>query len=166
MKLNSMEDLLLHEIKDLYNAEKQLMKALPRMAKAAASSELAELIEAHLEETEKQAERLEDILQQLGKAARGTTCKAMEGLVKEGAELIEEEGDPAVKDAALIAAAQRVEHYEIAGYGAARTFAQQLGLNDIAELLQQSLDEEHAADQKLNELAMSHINPKAEAVHD
>lgn len=163
MKLKSMEDLLLHELKDLHNAEKQLLKALPKMAKAAEAPELRQAFEEHLEETERQVERLDDIFAQLGKAARGTHCKAMEGLIQEGADLIEEEGEPAVKDAALIAAAQRVEHYEMAGYGSARTFAQQLGLNDIAELLQQTLDEEGAADHKLTEIALSSVNQKADA---
>jgi ferritin-like metal-binding protein YciE len=163
MKLGTMDDLLLHELKDLYSAEKQLIKALPKMAKAASSQELAELIQAHLQETQQQVERLEQVFEILGKGNRGSGCKAMEGLIEEGADIIEEDGDPAVKDAALIAAAQRVEHYEIAGYGAARTFAQQLGLNEIADLLQQTLDEEHAADDKLNNLALSSVNEEAQS---
>lgn len=166
MKLNSMEDLLLHELRDLYSAEKQLTKALPKMAKSADSQELAKLIEEHLAETEKQVERLESIFDQIEKSSRGPLCKGMEGLIKEGSELMEEEGEPAVKDAALISAAQRVEHYEIAGYGSARTYAQQLGLDDVAELLQQSLDEEHAANEKLNELALSSVNAEANAVEE
>src|SRR5687768_3349443 len=117
MRLDSMENLFLHEIKDLHNAEKQLVKALPKMAKAAASEQLRTLIEEHLEETKAQVERLEQIFDQLGKPARGIHCKGMEGLIAEGDEMMEEDGDDAVKDAALIAAAQRVEHYEIATYG-------------------------------------------------
>jgi ferritin-like metal-binding protein YciE len=163
MKLDSMDDLFLHELKDLYSAEKQLLKALPKMAKAASSQELADLIKAHLEETKQQVERLEQVFELIGKSNRGSGCKAMEGLIEEGSEIIEEEGDPAVKDAALITAAQRVEHYEIAGYGSARTFAQQLGLNEAADLLQQTLDEEHAADDKLNNLALSRVNEEAQA---
>jgi ferritin-like metal-binding protein YciE len=163
MKLDSMDDLLLHELRDLYSAEKQLTKALPKMAKAASSQELADLFKAHLEETQQHVTRLEQVFEIIGKSNRGTGCKAMEGLIEEGSDVIEEDGDPAVKDAALITAAQRVEHYEIAGYGSARTFAQQLGLNEAADLLQQTLDEEHAADDKLNNLALSRVNEEAQA---
>ncbi|MEX0586435.1 MAG: ferritin-like domain-containing protein, partial [Pirellulales bacterium] len=163
MKLATMDDLLHHELKDLYSAEKQLIKALPKMAKAASSQSLAELVRAHLEETHEHVQRLERIFEQLGKSTRGAHCKAMEGLIEEAGELLEEDGDPAVKDAAMIAAAQRVEHYEIAGYGSARTFAQQLGYDEAADLLQQTLDEEHAADDKLNNLALSSVNEEAQA---
>jgi ferritin-like metal-binding protein YciE len=157
-----MENLLLHEIKDLYNAEKQLTKALPKMAKAASSDELRTLFEEHLEETKQHVERLEQVFEKLGKPARGMKCKGMEGLIEEGEELIQEEGDDAVKDAALIGAAQRVEHYEMAGYGCARTYAELIGMSDVADLLQSTLDEEKAADEKLNKLAMSQVNAQAQ----
>jgi ferritin-like metal-binding protein YciE len=157
-----MENLLLHEIKDLYNAEKQLTKALPKMAKAASSDELRTLFEEHLEETKQHVERLEQVFEKLGKPARGMKCKGMEGLIEEGEELIQEEGDDAVKDAALIGAAQRVEHYEMAGYGCARTYAELIGMSDVAHLLQSTLDEEKAADEKLNKLAMSQVNAQAQ----
>jgi ferritin-like metal-binding protein YciE len=160
-----MENLFLHEIKDLYNAEKQLTKALPKLAKAAASEELRHLIEEHLEETKQQVDRLERIFALLGKPARGIKCKGMEGLIEEGDELMGEDGDAAVKDAALVGAAQRVEHYEIAGYGCARTYAEMLGMTEAAELLQMSLDEEKTADEKLNQLAMSQLNVQAQEQH-
>lgn len=162
MKLASLEDLFLHEIKDLHSAEKQLTKALPKMAKAANSAQLKKAFEAHLKETEKQLERLDRIFELLGKSSRGPACKAMEGLIEEGSELIKEDADPAVKDAALIGAAQRVEHYEIAGYGTARTYAEQLGYSEAADLLEETLVEEKGANEKLNDLAMGRINERAE----
>jgi len=162
MKLASLDDLFLHEIRDLHSAEKQLTKALPKMAKAAKSAKLKKAFEDHLKETEAQLERLDRICELLGKSSRGPACKAMEGLVEEGSELIKEDADANVKDAALIGAAQRVEHYEIAGYGTARTYAEILGHNEAAKLLQETLDEEKAADEKLNELALSEINARAE----
>jgi ferritin-like metal-binding protein YciE len=158
MKLNSMEDLLLHELRDLYSAEMQIIKAMPKMIQAASSMDVAEILAAHLEETERQLDRLEATFEDLNESTQGRVCRAMDGLLQECEELLDDQGDPAVKDAALIAAVQRVEHYEIAGYGAARTFAEQLGYSEIADLLQQSLDEEHAADDKLNNLALSEIN--------
>lgn len=161
MSLDSMEGLLVKELKDLLSAEKQLLKALPKMAKAAASETLREAFEGHLEETRGQVERLEKAFKHLGKAPRAHHCKAMEGLIAEGAELIEEEGEPAVKDAALIAAAQRVEHYEIAGYGAAKAFADILGMFDVAALLAETLEEEKGADEKLNGIAFAEINVEA-----
>jgi ferritin-like metal-binding protein YciE len=161
MKLDSLENLFVHELKDLLSAEKQLVKALPKMAKGASSDALKEAIEDHLEQTKTHVERLETIFQDLGKAARAEHCKAMEGLVEEGAELLEEEGDAMVKDAALIGAAQRVEHYEISAYGTARTLAELLGQNNAVKLLQQTLDEEKETDDKLTELAMSEINVEA-----
>lgn len=157
-----MDALFLHEIKDLYSAEKQLVAALPKMIKAASNPHLKELIEGHLQETKGQVERLEQIFEGLGHAARATKCKAMEGLITEAAELIEEEGDSNIKDAALIAAAQRVEHYEMAAYGAARTYAEMLGYTQAVEALEQTLDEEKMADEKLNELALSEVNPAAQ----
>jgi ferritin-like metal-binding protein YciE len=161
MKLTSMHDLLVHELKDLLSAEKQLVKALPKMAKAASSESLRTAIESHLEETKNQVERLNKAFELMEKPARPQTCKAMQGLVEEAAELLEQDGEPSVKDAAMIAAAQRVEHYEMAGYGAARTFAEILGYTEIADLLQSTLDEEKAADEKLNQIAMGEINAQA-----
>jgi ferritin-like metal-binding protein YciE len=162
MKLESLHDLFVDELKDLYNAETQLTKALPKLAKAAASDELRTAFEDHLEETEHQVERLETIFKQLEENPKGKRCKAMSGLIEEGAEMIEVDGPDAVRDAALIAAAQRVEHYEMAGYGTVRTYAQLLGFDEAANLLQETLDEEAAADEKLNELAKS-INVEAQS---
>jgi ferritin-like metal-binding protein YciE len=161
MKLNTLEDLLLHELKDLYSAETQLVKALPKMAKAASHQELKAGFEEHLEQTEGHVERLNEIGEMLGKKLTGHTCKAMKGLVEEGADLIAEGAEPAVRDAGLIGAAQRVEHYEIAGYGTARCLAEQLGHAEIAELLEQTLEEEKETDEKLSELATTSINADA-----
>jgi ferritin-like metal-binding protein YciE len=161
MRLDTMENLFLHEIKELHNAEKQLLKALPKMAKAAASEELRQLLEEHFEETKVQVDRLDHIFQTLQKPVRGIACKAMEGLIEEGDMLLAEEGDNAVKDAALIGVAQRIEHYEIAAYGCARTYAEMLGMMEAAELLQMTLDEEKSTDEKLNELALSKVNAQA-----
>jgi len=161
MKLDSLENLFVHELKDLLSAEKQLVKALPKMAKGAASEALKEAIEDHLEQTKTHVERLETIFENLGKAARAEHCKAMEGLIEEGSDLLEEEGEPMVKDAALIGAAQRVEHYEISAYGTARTIAELLGNREAVTLLQQTLDEEKETDEKLTELAMSEVNVEA-----
>lgn len=163
MKLKTLDDLLVHELKDLYSAESQLIKALPKMAKAAQSPNLKQAFTSHLEETKVQKERLEQALQILEVSPRGMKCKAMEGLIEEGQELIEEDGDPIVKDAGLIGAAQKVEHYEIAGYGTAAAMAELLGKKDIAQLLKQTLSEEKMADVKLNKLAKSEINIKAVA---
>jgi ferritin-like metal-binding protein YciE len=161
VKLNSLNDLLIKELRDLYSAEKQIIKALPKMAKAASSEALQEALLEHLEVTKEQAARLEQIFETLSISSRGPKCAAMEGLIKEGDELLEEDSVPAVLDAALIGAAQRVEHYEMAGYGVARTFARLLGQGQIAELLQKTLDEEGDADAKLTELAESEINVEA-----
>jgi ferritin-like metal-binding protein YciE len=159
-RLSSLQVLLTHEIKDLYNAENQLLKALPKMAKAATDSSLQEAFNTHLEETKVHVERLEEIAKLLETTPKGKVCKAMEGLIEEGAQTIEDTGDPSVKDLALIIAAQKVEHYEIAGYGSVRTLAETLGLTDIAEILQTTLDEEGATDQILTDLAES-IMPDA-----
>lgn len=163
MKLKSLDDLLVKELRDLYSAEKQLVRALPKMAKGAQSSALADAIKTHLEETKEQVERLEQIFEMLDVSSRGPKCAAMEGLVEEGSDMLEEEGEAAVIDAGIIAAAQRVEHYEIAGYGVARTFARLLGHDKVADLLQTTLDEEAATDKKLTELAESEINVEAAA---
>ena len=161
MKLDSLDDLFIHELKDLLSAEKQLVKALPKMAKGAASEALRESFEDHLEQTKGHVERLEAIFENLGKAARAEHCKGMEGLIEEGSKLLEEEGEGMVKDAALIGAAQRVEHYEIAAYGTARALAELLGNKQAVKLLQQTLDEEKETDEKLTELAMSEVNVEA-----
>ncbi|MDY3558082.1 ferritin-like domain-containing protein [Gemmata sp. JC673] len=163
MALDSLHDLYVEELKDLYNAENQLLKALPRMAKAASSDELKAAFTEHLAVTQKQVERLEQIFEGLGVSPKGKKCKAMEGLIEEGKEIMQEDGDPSVIDAALIAAAQRVEHYEMAGYGCVRTFANLLGYGDAEALLQETLDEEGEADKKLTELAETVINVEAES---
>ena len=162
MSLDSLHDLYVSELKDLYNAEIQLIKALPRMAKAATAPELRAAFNEHLEVTRGQVARLEKIFKNLGTGPKGKRCAAMEGLIEEGKEVIARGGEPAVIDAALIAAAQRVEHYEMAGYGCVRTFANLLGYADAAALLQETLDEEGAADKKLTQLAESLINAEAE----
>lgn len=159
--LNSLRDVLNESIQDLYSAETQLLKALPRMAKAASEPQLKEAFTAHLEETRNQATRLEKACEHLGIKAKGKTCAAMKGLLEEGAEVIAEKGAAAAKDAAMIVAAQKVEHYEIAGYGAARTFATILGEEEVASLLSETLAEEKAADEKLNGIAESTVNDEA-----
>jgi len=164
MSLDSLQKLFVTELKDIYNAEKQLVTALPRIAKAAGSPRLAEAITKHLKETEGHVARLEEIFQSLGLPARGKKCKGMEGLLEEGKEVMEEEAQESIRDAALISAAQKVEHYEIAAYGCLRSYAQILGHNDAAKLLEQTLKEEEAADEKLNELAEGGINQAAAAV--
>lgn len=161
-KLNSLKDLLEHEVQDLYSAETQLIDALPEMAKAASNSKLKQCFEDHLKETQKQLERLQQVAEMMEIDPQGKTCAAMKGLVKESKDMIKMEGEEDVKDAGLIAAAQRVEHYEMAGYGAAHTYAQQLDLKDAAKLLQETLDEEKKADTKLNKIALNNINKKAE----
>jgi len=163
MKLKTLQDLFLHELKDLYSAENQLVKALPKMAKAATNEELKAGFEEHLEQTKGHVERLEQIGEQLGAKLGGHKCKAMEGLIEEGAELIHEDAEDAIRDAGLIGAAQRVEHYEIAGYGTAIALANGLGHSDAAELLQQTLDEEKETDAKLTEIAESTVNVEAGA---
>jgi ferritin-like metal-binding protein YciE len=164
MSLDSLEKLFLEELKDIYNAEKQLLRALPRMAKAAESPELQQAFNKHTKETEGQVQRLERVFQELGQSARGKTCKGMQGLVEEGKEVMEKEGEGPVIDAALIASAQKVEHYEIAAYGCLRTYAQLLGLEQAVQLLQQTLEEEEATDKVLNQLAESGINEAAASV--
>ncbi len=161
MKFDSLQDVFVDSIRDLYNAENQLVKALPKMAKAAHSSELRTAFEEHLQQTEGHVERLERVAEELGVKPKGKTCQAMKGLIEEGQEIIEHDGEPSAKDAALIGAAQKVEHYEIAAYGTVRTFARLLGEENVAELLQQTLDEEGAADKKLTEIAESGLNQEA-----
>jgi len=162
MSMDSLKDLYIDELKDLYNAENQLVKALPKMAKKASAPELKNAFTEHLAVTKKHVERLEKIFQGLKEKPTGKTCKAMKGLVEEGKEVIEEDGDPSVIDAALIGAAQRVEHYEMAGYGVVRTFANLLGETKAAESLQRTLNEEGEADKKLTAIAEGSINIQAE----
>jgi ferritin-like metal-binding protein YciE len=162
MKIDSLDILLEEELKDIYSAEKQLLKALPKMAKKASADELRAALAEHLVVTEGQVTRLEKVFEALGKIAKAKTCKAMQGLIEEATELMEEDADDAVMDAGLIAAAQKVEHYEIASYGTVRTWANLCGKEDAAELLQETLDEETEADQKLTELAENFVNPAAE----
>lgn len=161
MAVESLNELFVEQLRDLYDAENQLIKALPKMAQGANSEELRQGFEEHLEQTKGHAQRIEQIFEQLGEKVKGKKCKAMEGLVKEGAETLEEDMNEDVKDAALIAAAQRVEHYEIAGYGTARTYANLLGQDEAASLLEQTLEEEKETDAKLTELAEA-INVAAE----
>jgi ferritin-like metal-binding protein YciE len=153
MHANSLQELYILELKDLYSAEQQLLQALPLMAQAASSSDLKMGFQQHLEETRKQVERLQQIFSDLGQSPSGETCEAMQGLIQEGQEAIQLQGDPTVRDAALIASAQKVEHYEMAGYGTVRTFANHLGFDSHRSLLQQTLDEEGATDKKLTALA-------------
>jgi ferritin-like metal-binding protein YciE len=166
MKLASLEDLYVDELKDLYSAENQLLKALPKMAKAASAPKLSSAFESHLKQTRFYVTRLEQIFKKLGGSPKGKKCKAMEGLLAEGKELMAEDADAAVMDAALIGAAQRVEHYEMAGYGCVRTYARLLGHKDAADLLQKTLDEEGAADKALTKLAETSINIGANGAAD
>ena len=153
MAVNTLEDLLLEQIQDLYDAEKQLVRALPKMAKGATSEELREAIEEHLSETKNQVTRLEEVFKELGERAAGKTCKAMKGLIEEGSEALEEKAEETFRDLAIIAAAQRVEHYEISAYGTASAIAAQLGHEGVVELLKATEKEESNADSKLTEIA-------------
>jgi len=162
MEMNSLQDLMVDQLKDLYNAEGQLIKALPRMAKAASNPQLQQAFTTHLEQTKGHVERLEQVFESLGQSAKGKTCKAMKGLIEEGKEMMGEDAEPEVMDAGLIAAAQRIEHYEMAGYGCVRTYAQMLGNKEAAKLLQQTLDEEGKTDKLLTDLAEKVINLEAQ----
>jgi ferritin-like metal-binding protein YciE len=164
MELATLKDLYVHELKDLYSAENQLIKALPKMAKAAKNRQLASGFAQHLEQTKKHAQRLEQILKGQGASTRGPKCEGMEGLIAEGDKMAKEDAEAEVRDAGLIAAAQRVEHYEIAGYGCARTYASLLGDTRGARLLDTTLREEGATDKKLTKLARSVINLRAKKV--
>lgn len=161
MKIETMEELFVGQIEDLYDAEKRLVKALPKMAEATTSSQLRNAIESHLRETEGHVTRLEQVFSEMGKKPKAKTCDAMKGLIDEGEEVVSEIDESPLRDAGIIAAANRVEHYEIAAYGSARTFAEVLGLKKAATLLDQTLKEEKAADQKLTKLAESTINADA-----
>lgn len=162
MKATSLRELYVQELKDLYDAENQITKALPKMMKEASSDELRSALEEHLEITKEQARRIEQIFENMGERLKAEKCKGMEGVIKEGSELLKEADDDDVRDAGIIASAQKVEHYEIASYGTVRTYAQLLGEDEAARLLQETLDEEKEADQKLNGLA-EEINVEAGA---
>lgn len=158
MELKDLKSLLEHEVRDILYAERKIVKELPKMAKKATNQELKDAFTEHEKETQGQIERLQQACEHLGIADRGEKCEAIEGILEEGSERIKATGDDDVIDAALISAAQRVEHYEIAAYGSARSFAEQLGLTEVADLLQQNLDEEGNADKKLTSIATSGIN--------
>ena len=161
-KMATLEDLYTDMLKDLYSAEKQLVKALPKMAKNAESPDLQKAFQEHLKQTEGHVERIERIFSELDGSPRGKKCVGMEGLIEEGNEIMQEDAEPDVLDAGLIAAAQKVEHYEIASYGTARAWAERLGYNNAARLLQQTLEEESMANEKLTKIAESHINMEAQ----
>lgn len=163
MSVKTLKDLFIDEVKDMYNAENQLTKALPQMAKKANSDKLKKALESHLEETENHVTRLEKVFQECDVPAKGKKCDAMEGLIKEAKKMMEEVKDNNVLDAAIISAAQKIEHYEIASYGTLRTFAGLLGHSKAADLLQETLNEESAANEKLTEIAESEVNADAEA---
>lgn len=160
-EFNSLDNLFIDQLQDLYDAEQRLTKALPKMAQAAHSPTLKTAFQDHDRQTKNHVARLERVFGMVGQSAKAKTCEAMKGLIAEGEEMINAKGNPDVRDAALIAAAQRVEHYEIAGYGCVRTFAQRLGKPEAARLLQETLDEEAATDKKLTQLAEQSINVKA-----
>jgi ferritin-like metal-binding protein YciE len=163
---NHLQELLIEELRDVYSAEQQLLKALPRMAKAAQSERLKEVFERHLEETEQQVERLERAFEVLGETPKAKKCKAMEGLIEEGKEMMEAHKESAMADAALIAVAQKIEHYEIATYGTICTWCDLMGLDEASDLLKETLDEEKTADETLTEVAESEINVEAVSEKD
>jgi ferritin-like metal-binding protein YciE len=160
-KEKTLEDLFLHTLKDVFYAEKQILRALPKMAKAAESEELRQAFETHREETQGQIERLEEVFKILGKPARGVQCEAIMGIIEEGKEVMEDFADSEALDAGILAAAQAVEHYEITRYGSLKTWAQELGMQDAAKLLDQNLQEEKKTDQLLTQLAEARVNTKA-----
>jgi ferritin-like metal-binding protein YciE len=164
--MDSFDKLYMDQLKDAYSAEKQLVKALPKMVKAATSPELRTALEEHLDVTRRQVERLEGIFQDLGKPASGKTCKGMAGIIEEGQEVLQEDGDPEVIDAGIIAAAQRVEHYEIAAYGTLRTFAETRGDTKAARILEEILNEEKEADERLTKIAESSVNVDARDIDE
>ena len=161
MQMNSLQDAFLHELKDIYHAEKQLTRALPKMAKAAEDEELRSLFEEHLEQTRQQIQRLERVFEQVGKTARGEKCEAMAGLLEEGQEIMDQDAEPETMDAMLIGAAQKVEHYEIASYGTMCAWAEQLGMRETVNLLKQTLNEEKETDKKLSAFAENRKNAQA-----
>jgi ferritin-like metal-binding protein YciE len=165
-KLTSLDDLLVHELQDIYHAEGQIIKALPKMVKAASHPELQAAFEEHLEQTEGQVERLDQAFKLLGVPAKGQKCEGMAGLIEEGQKMMAEDAEPSVMDAALIAAAQKIEHYEIASYGCVCTYAEMLGYDQVHDLLGQNLEEEELTDEKLTALAETVINLDAEVAED
>ena len=158
LKLDSLNDLLIEQLRDLHNAETQLVDALPKMAEAASSEELKSAFKHHLDQTHEHVSRLDGIFREIGEKSSGETCEAMKGLLKEGETLLKAEGDPNVRDAGIIGAAQRVEHYEIAGYGTARSLSRRLGDNEVAAILQRTLNEEAEADKKLTSIAQGQVS--------
>ncbi len=166
VKLNSLAELYIHELKDIYSAEKQITQALPKLAKAASNEELKSAFEEHLMQTKEQISRLDKIFKRLGQSPAGKKCKGMEGLLEEGEELIKEDPAAEILDAGMIVAAQKVEHYEMAAYGSVCAFAEQLGFEEDLELLQETLEEEEMTDEKLTELGESTINQDAEQTND
>jgi ferritin-like metal-binding protein YciE len=165
-RLTSLDDLLVHELQDIYHAEGQIIKALPKMIKAASHPELQAAFEEHLEQTEGQVERLDQAFKLLGVPAKGQKCEGMAGLIEEGKKMMEEDAEPSVMDAALIAAAQKIEHYEIASYGCVCTYAEMLGYEQVHDLLGQNMEEEELTDEKLTALAETVINIDAEEAED
>jgi ferritin-like metal-binding protein YciE len=165
MKLESLKDLYLEQLRDLYSAETQLIDALPKMAEAATAPDLRQAFTSHLGQTREHVARLETIFKKLDEKATGQTCQGMKGLIKEGEEMIKTRGEAEVRDAGLIAAAQRVEHYEIAGYGTVRTYSELLGEQEALKLLEKTLQEEEEADDKLTDIAESHVNAEAQVGH-
>ncbi|PRY12019.1 ferritin-like metal-binding protein YciE [Pontibacter ummariensis] len=162
MKLNNLKDLLIHELKDIYSAEQQITKALPKMIDACSSEKLKGAFQDHLQVTQKQIERLDMVFEKLGEKSSGEKCKAMEGIIRECESMMNERADASVMDAALIACAQRVEHYEIAAYGTVCTYAKELGMKDVLDQLLRTLDEEKATDQRLTIIAEEAVNMRAE----
>jgi ferritin-like metal-binding protein YciE len=161
MAFETMQDLLIHQLQDIYSAEQMLTKALPKMKEKASTEELATAFGHHLTETQNQVARLDQVFDILGEQSGGVKCRAMEGLIEEAEEILEEEGNQSVIDAGIIAAAQRIEHYEISAYGSAKAFATLLGLSDVVQLLNESQEEETAADKKLSLIATAEVNARA-----
>lgn len=161
MSITSLRGLLVHELKDIYSAEKQLTEAIPKMSEAASSSSLKQALDSHLDVTRRQLERVGQLLNSMNENPGNVTCVAMQGLIKEGEKVLKEDADSAVKDAAIIGAAQRVEHYEMAAYGTARAFAEALGEDETASVLQEILDEESEANETLSDIAVDEVNPQA-----
>lgn len=164
-KLENLKDLLIHQIKDLYSAEEQMIEGLPKVMQNTSNDELRTIFTEHLEVTKKHKKRLEEVAEKLDIDPSGQTCKAMKGLMNETSSFIKEDASPEVRDAGLIADAQRVEHYEISAYGTAITYAETLGLQDVADLLKQTIDDEKSTDERLNKIAKSKINERAEKAH-
>lgn len=161
MALNSMQDLAVFKLQAIYDAEQQALKAYPQIVAAVTSPELKQALQQHMQQTQQQVKRLEQVFQQMGQTPGGQPCVSMQGLIQEGQQLIQQGGAPEVLDAAIIGAAQAIEHHEIAAYGTARTMAQQLGLTEVAQLLEQTLDEEKQTDAQLTQLAEQNVNQKA-----